>query len=47
MGALRGGLMGASPERPSDDMGGLDAALSEAHGDATDFLDRPADEGRL
>jgi len=27
---LRGGLMGASPERPCDDVGGLDASSGEA-----------------
>ncbi|MGH7100124.1 MAG: hypothetical protein ACREE4_21095 [Stellaceae bacterium] len=36
MGLLRGGLMGASPERPGDDVSGPDAALSQAHGDAAD-----------
>jgi hypothetical protein len=38
------GLVGPSPERPGDDMGGLDASLREADGDAADLLDRPADE---
>src|ERR687894_854832 len=42
--ALCGGLVGASPERPGDDVGGLDASLGEADGDAPDLLDRPADE---
>jgi hypothetical protein len=41
------GLMGAARLWPSDDACGLDAALSELHGDAADFLDRPADEERL
>src|SRR6185369_4468042 len=36
--------MGSSPDRPSDDVGGLDASLREADGDAAEFLDRPADE---
>jgi hypothetical protein len=36
--------MGAPPERPGDNMGGLDAPLRELHGDAADFLDRPADQ---
>src|SRR3954453_357754 len=36
--------MGAPPERPGDDVGGVDASLREADGDAADFLDRPADE---
>ena len=40
----RFGLMGASPERPCDDVGGLDAPLRELYGDAADFLDRPADQ---
>jgi hypothetical protein len=47
MNSLHGGLMGASPERPGDDLGRLDAALRQAHGYAADFLDRPADEGRV
>ena len=47
MGATRFGLMGASPERPCDDVGGLDAPLRELYGDAADFLDRPADQERL
>ena len=41
---LCGGLVGASPERPGDDVGGLDASLREADGDAADLLDRPANE---
>src|SRR5215217_6607599 len=36
--------MGASPERPGDDVGGPDASLGEADGDAAEFLDRPAKE---
>jgi hypothetical protein len=39
MSASRVGLMSASPERPCDDVSGVDAALSEFHGDAADFLD--------
>jgi len=39
--------MGAAPQRPRDDVGGLDAPLRELHGDAADFLDRPADQERL
>ena len=38
------GLVGPSPERPGDDVGRLDALLGETDGDATEFLDRPADE---
>ena len=36
--------MGASPERPCDDVGGLDASSRETLGYAADFLDRPTDE---
>ena len=46
MAALCDGLMRASPKRPCDDVGGLDATLGQAGGDAAEFLDRPADEGR-
>ena len=42
--APRFGLVGAPPERPCDDVGGLDAPLCELDGDAADFLDRPADQ---
>ena len=38
------GLMCPAPERPGDDVCGLDAALGQAGGDASEFLDRPADE---
>jgi hypothetical protein len=38
------GLVGTPPERPCDDMGGLDAPLRELDGDAADFLNRPADQ---
>lgn len=38
--------MGSSPERPCDDMGGLDFSSSKAGGDASDFLDRPPDQRR-
>ena len=38
--------MGASPERPGDDVGGPDASLRETDGDAADLLGRPADEVR-
>lgn len=37
-------LVSAPPERPGDDMGGLDAPLRELDGDMADFLDRPADQ---
>ena len=40
------GLMGASPQAPRDHLRGCDASLREAHGDAADFLHRPADQGR-
>src|SRR5665648_1000418 len=46
MRALGCGLMGSSPERPGDDVRGLDASLSQFCGDAADFLDRPADQCR-
>ena len=36
--------MGASPERPCDDVGGLDASSRETLGYAADFLDRPTNE---
>jgi hypothetical protein len=39
VGTSRMGLVSASPERPCDDVGGLDAALCEFHGDAANFLD--------
>jgi hypothetical protein len=38
------GLMGSSPERPSDNVSGPDAALGQAHRHAPDLLDRPADQ---
>jgi hypothetical protein len=38
------GLMGSSPQRPGDDVGGFDLLLSQPIGDAPDFLDRPADQ---
>jgi hypothetical protein len=44
MGEARFGLVGAAPERPRDDVGGLDAPLRELHGDSADFLDRPTDQ---
>ncbi len=37
-------LMCASPERPCDDLCGLDLALRDAVGDASDFLDGPSDQ---
>src|SRR5689334_18848264 len=39
--------MGAAPEGPCDDGGGLDLALRQACGDTADFLYRPADQPRL
>ena len=33
-----------APKRPGDDVCGLDAALGQAGGNASEFLDRPADE---
>src|SRR4051794_6301919 len=39
--------MGAAPEGPCNDGGGLDLALRQARGDTADFLYRPADQPRL
>ena len=39
MSALGGGLVDSAPERPSDDMGGLNPLSSEPDGDSADFLD--------
>ena len=36
--------MSAPPERPCDDIGGLNAFSRETLGYAADFLDRPTDE---
>jgi hypothetical protein len=36
--------MGAPPERPCDDVGGLNSSSRETLGYPADFLDRPADE---
>ena len=36
--------MSPPPERPCDDIGGLDALSRETLGYAADFLDRPTDE---
>ena len=44
MGAPCLGLMGSSPERPSDDELWSDALSSEARCDAADFLHGPANE---
>ncbi|WP_167367723.1 hypothetical protein [Methylobacterium pseudosasicola] len=44
MGVLGSRLMRTSPERPRDDVGGLDAPLRQPHGEAADLLDRPADQ---
>ena len=38
------GLMSPPPERPCDDIGGLNSFLRETLGYAADFLDRPTDE---
>lgn len=38
--------MRSSPQRPCDDMGGLDA-LGKTRGDRSDLLDRPADQRRV
>lgn len=39
-----GGLMGASECGPCQDAGDGDLTLRELYGEASDFLDRPADE---
>ena len=39
--------MGAAPQGPCNDGGGLDLALGQAHGDTADFLYRPVDQPRL
>jgi hypothetical protein len=39
-----GGLVGAPPERPGDDVSRLDPSLGQAHRHAPDLLDRPADQ---
>src|SRR5690242_8278805 len=39
--------MGAAPEGPRENVGGLNLALRQARGDTTDFLYRPADQPRL
>src|SRR5689334_8047358 len=44
---LCGGLMGAAPEGPRENVGGLNLALRQARGDTTDFLYRPADQPGL
>ena len=41
------GLVGASPQRPGDDMSGPDTPLCELLRDTSDFLDRPANQDRL
>ena len=42
--ALIGGLVGAAPEGPCDDVCWVDTPLSEPHCDASDLLNRPADQ---
>src|SRR3954451_18363912 len=39
--------MGAAPQGPGDDGGGLDLALPQAAGNPADFLHRPADQRRF
>ena len=39
--------MGAAPQGPGDDGGGLDVALRQARSNPADFLHRPADQRRL
>jgi hypothetical protein len=40
------GLVSSPPERPCENTVDRDAPLSELDSDATDFLDRPADQER-
>jgi len=42
--ALCDRLMSSAPERPCDDVCGLDPLSGEPDGDAADFLDRPTDQ---
>jgi len=42
--AWGGGLMRSSPERPCDDVSGLDTPPGKAYCDTANFLDRPADQ---
>ena len=46
MGFARVGLMSPAPGRPCEDVGVRDAPLGKLHGEASDFLDRPADQER-
>src|SRR4051794_9742058 len=39
--------MGAAPQRPCNDGGGLDLASGQTRSNTTDFLHRPADQWRL
>src|ERR1051325_6629008 len=39
--------MGAAPQGPCDDGGGLDLASGQTRGDTADFRHRPADQWRL
>jgi hypothetical protein len=41
---LCGSLVGASPNRPRDDVSGADAPLGQADRNAPDLLNRPADQ---
>lgn len=41
---LGGGLVGAPPQRPSDDVGGIYSFSREPMYYAPDFLDQPANE---
>ena len=46
VGFARVGLMSPAPGRPCEDVGARDAPLGKLHGDAPDFLDRPANQER-
>src|SRR4051812_31524034 len=39
--------MGAAPQGPRDNGGGVDLAFGQARGNTADFLHRPADQHRL
>jgi hypothetical protein len=45
MSLARRSLVGPSPQRPGDDLGGSKTPLGEPRGDAAELLDRPADQG--
>src|SRR5687768_12931713 len=44
--ALSGSLVSSAPERPCDDVCGLNTPSRESDGNAANFLDRPTDQWR-